>query len=323
MTIYHYLVIMMDEEEALPENIVKCNECGSRDLTRDTDRGEVSCNQCGLVLEEQAVDLGAEWRTFQDSDGSGDRSRVGAPMTHLIHDKGLSTDIDWRNKDYSGKSIDSKTRAQFYRMRKWQNRARNSTSHERNLVKAIPEARRICEQLKLTKGIAEEVVMLYKRVLDSGLVKGRSIDAIAASCVYIVCSRNKLGRTLDEVSKVSRIGRKELARCYKTIKNQLRLKTEITKAQDFVPAFCSKLDLSTKVQTTALAFIEQADEKEATSGKSPTGIAAAAIYIASHVEGTVRTQRELADVSSVTEVTIRNRYKELLEVLDIDSSVFS
>ena len=120
------------------EDIVKCSECGSRSLTRDETRGEVVCDDCGLVLEDNVIDQGAEWRVFSPEQGD-QRARTGAPMTVMLHDKGLSTDIDWQNKDYSGKTINSRYRSQFYRMRKWQKRSRVSNATERNLAMALAE----------------------------------------------------------------------------------------------------------------------------------------------------------------------------------------
>ena len=109
------------------EDIVKCPECGSRDLDRDETRGEIVCAMCGLVVEDNVIDQGAEWRVFSPEQGD-QRARTGAPMTVMLHDKGLSTDIDWQNKDYSGKTISSRYRSQFYRMRKWQKRSRVSNA---------------------------------------------------------------------------------------------------------------------------------------------------------------------------------------------------
>jgi transcription initiation factor TFIIB len=64
--------------------------------------------------------------------------------------------------------------------------------------------------------------------------------------------------------------------------------------------------------------LARARELELTHGKSPTGVAAAAVYIVSRTNERSRTQREVADISGVTEVTIRNRYKELVDNLGIE-----
>ena len=135
---------MADEQV---EDIVKCPECNSRKLDRDETRGEIVCQDCGLVLEDNVIDQGAEWRVFSPEQGD-QRARTGAPMTVMLHDKGLSTDIDWQNKDYSGKTINSRYRSQFYRMRKWQKRSRVSNATERNLAMALAELDRMASRLE-------------------------------------------------------------------------------------------------------------------------------------------------------------------------------
>ena len=144
----------------LVEDTVKCDECGSRQLKKDESRGEVVCEDCGLVLEDKVIDQGAEWRVFSPEQGD-QRARTGAPMTVMLHDKGLSTDIDWQNKDYSGKTINSRYRSQFYRMRKWQKRSRVSNATERNLAMALAELDRIASRLELPKTVRESAAVNY------------------------------------------------------------------------------------------------------------------------------------------------------------------
>jgi transcription initiation factor TFIIB len=309
----------MDVEENRTENvedIVKCTECGSRNLERDTTRGELVCNECGLVLEDSEIDMGAEWRVFSPEHGES-LARTGAPTTYLLHDKGLSTSIDWQNRDYSGKRLSSSNRSQYHRMRKWQQRARVKNSFDRNLTQALPEIARIGEKLGLAKALTEETSLVYRKALEKNLTRGRSIDALVAASVYLTCNRNKLGRTLDEVCGATRVGRKELTKSYKVLKHALGIRMDVNHPVDFVPSFISKLGLPSEVMTKTFEILRLAEERELTYGKSPTGIAAAAIYIAAHVVGNNRTQREIADISHVTEVTIRNRYKELANALDI------
>ena len=307
----------IDEEEQIIENTTKCKECGSRNLTTDETRGEVSCEDCSLVIEENKIDPGAEWRVFSPQQGDA-LARTGAPSSHLIHDKGLSTDIDWQNKDFSGRAISSKNRLQYHRMRKWQKRARTANTYDRNLSTALPEIARIGSKLGMTKGVQQEVAAVYRKALEKGLTRGRSIDALVAASLYLVCNMNKLGRTLDEVADASRVGRKELTRSYKIIKKELGIRIKVNHPNDFVQGFCSKLGLPPETIRKTNEILEEAERKELIDGKSPTGVAAAAIYIASHLTDRVRTQREVADVSSVTEVTIRNRYKELAKALSLE-----
>ena len=307
----------IEDDNRIVEPTTRCSECGSRDLETDETHGELVCADCGLVIESNTIDQGAEWRVFSPEQGD-TLSRTGAPASNLLHDKGLSTDIDWQNRDYSGRSISVKTRVQYHRLRKWQSRARTSDTHERNLAQALPEIARIGSNLGMTKSIQQEVATVYRKALDKGLTRGRSIDALVAASIYLVCNMNKLGRTLDEVANSTKVGRKELTRCYKIMKKELGIRLTVNHPRDFVSGFCSKLGLPTETLTKAFSLIDEAEGLELIDGKSPTGIAAAAIYIASILTERSRTQREVADVSDVTEVTIRNRYKELASRLNIE-----
>lgn len=298
------------------EETVRCRECGSRNLETDLKRGEVVCADCGLVLEESVIDPGAEWRSF-DMDGTGkDMSRTGAPMNNMLHDKGLSTDIDWQNKDWSGKQI--KSSSQMYRMRKWQRRARTSNSKERNLATALAELDRMAMHLdSLPKSVRQEAANVYKRTLEAGLIRGRSIQGAVAASLYIACQQCNIPRTLDEVAQKLRLGRKEIGRTVRTIKRELRMKPMHAKAEDYIPRFCSDLGLKPAALAKCMDWLEVVKTKELDSGRGPVGIAAALIYMASNVTGQSRTQREIADITNVTEVTIRNRYKELSKALNV------
>ncbi|MGB7788240.1 transcription initiation factor IIB [Methanoregula sp.] len=307
------------EQEKKAENQTEttCPECGGRQLTHDRERAELVCQSCGLVIDDEFIDRGPEWRAF-DADQRQKRARTGAPMTLTIHDKGLSTMIDWRNKDSYGRSISSKNRAQLYRLRKWQRRIRVSNATERNLAFALSELDRMASALGLPRNIRETSAMVYRDAVDRNLIRGRSIEGVAASTLYAACRQCSVPRTLDEIAEVSRVSRKEIGRTYRFVSRELGLKLLPTSPLDYVPRFCSGLTLNGEVQSRTIEILRLASERELTSGRGPTGVAAAAIYIASILSGERRTQREVAEVSGVTEVTIRNRYKELAEKLDIE-----
>jgi transcription initiation factor TFIIB len=299
------------------EEVTQCPECGSTHLTRDYSRGELVCEDCGLVIDEDFVDHGPEWRAF-DSEQREKRSRVGAPLTYTIHDKGLSTVIGWKNRDSYGKSIPTRSRAQLYRLRKWQRRIRVSNATERNLAFALAELDRMASGMGLPRNVRETAAMIYGKAVIKNLIRGRSIEGVSAAALYAACRQCGVPRTLDEVAEASGVSRKEIGRTYRFIARELGLKLMPTSPQDYISRFCSELGLSGDVQSKAIEILKEAADKELTSGRGPTGVAAAAIYIASILCGERRTQREVADVAGVTEVTIRNRYKELAERLDID-----
>lgn len=318
----------MDEDIDMPgrsredrlEKITECPECGSRHLAQDYDRGELICEECGLVVDDQYVDEGPEWRAF-DMQQEQSRARTGAPITQMVHDKGLSTSIDRSNRDSYGKSIPSKKKAQIYRLRKWQRRIRVSDATERNLAYALTELDRMASTMGLPKNIRERAAVIYRKAVKKNLIRGRSIISVVAASLYAACRKASVPRTLDEIAEASTSDRKEIGRTYRFLSRELVLKLKPTRPEEYLSRFCSELGLSGKVQREAEKIIKQAEEKELISGKGPTGLAAASIYIASIKENQRRTQREVADVAAVTEVTVRNRYKELVEKLGIEIEV--
>jgi transcription initiation factor TFIIB len=307
----------MGETEEKVDEVTRCPECNSTHLVRDYERGELVCEECGLVLDEQFIDQGPEWRAFDAEQGE-KRARTGAPMTYTIHDKGLSTEIGWKNKDSYGKSIPTRNRAQLYRLRKWQRRIRVSNATERNLAFALSELDRMASGMGLPRNVRETAAMVYRKAVTKNLIRGRSIEGVVAASLYAACRQCNVPRTLDEIASASRVGRKEIGRSYRFMTRELKLKLMPTSPQDYISRFCSELKLSGEVQSKSTDILKQADDKELTSGRGPTGVAAAAIYIASILANERRTQREVADIAGVTEVTIRNRYKELTEKLDIE-----
>ena len=295
----------------------ECPECRSDHLIRDYERGELVCKACGLVLDDNFIDQGPEWRAF-DAEQTAKRSRSGAPMTLMVHDKGLSTDIGWGNKDTYGKSVPSKNRAQLYRMRKWQHRTRVSNSTERNLALALNELNRLSSKIGLHRNVRETASSIYRRAVNSNLIRGRSVEGVAAAALYAACRQCNVPRTLDEVTRASRVSKKEIGRTYRFISRELKLKLIPTSPIAYVSRFCSDLELGGEVEVKAVEILKEATAKELTSGRGPTGVAAAAIYVASVLCDERKTQKEIAEVVGVTEVTIRNRYKELTEHLEID-----
>lgn len=163
-----------------------CPECGSHDIVQDTEKGEKICTGCGLVISDHRIDTGPEWRAFT-SDEKDARSRTGAPTNYAIHDKGLSTMIDWRDHDSQGRRFSAKRRSEIYRMRKWQIRTRVHSSVDRNLAQAMTELDRLASQLGLSKSIKELAALLYRKLIVRRLARSRSIDAMVGAAIYAAC----------------------------------------------------------------------------------------------------------------------------------------
>ncbi len=294
----------------MPQKTKKCPECNSTNLVADHDRGELVCKSCGLVIEERMVDFGQEWREFENDQEK--RRRTGAPMTYTRYDRGLGTDIGQRGDIFQ---LDGKGMNKFLRLRKWQYRI--STAIERNLKLALAELKRVASYLKLPKAVEEEAAKIYTLAVQRGLVRGRSMESVVAGALYAACRRHEIPRTLDELSEASGIEKKEVGRTYRFITRELGIRILPSNPVDYIPRFASALKLSAETQSKSVEILEAAEKADLTSGRGPTGIAAASLYVAALMNDEKRTQREVADVAGVTEVTIRNRYKELFLRLNL------
>ncbi len=291
-------------------SVERCPECGASPLMNDQESGEVVCTNCGFVVDIKLADRGPEWRAFTPEQQT-KRVRVGAPYTFTIHDKGLSTKIDWR--DIRG--FPSEKRAQLHRLRRWQRRSRVSSSTERTLASALSEMYRMADALNLPKNILETASVIYRKVVNKRLIRGRSIQGMAIAAIYLACRQCGLIRTLTELSQASDINKKEVARNYRFLVKKLNYIVPPVKARQHIARLCTELALHGKAEKVAYKILKVAGKLKLTSGRGPRGVAVAASYIASKVVGECRTQREFAEAADITEVTIRNRYKEMMEKL--------
>jgi len=303
------------EHETEHEVTEACPECGG-DVVTDAEHGETVCEDCGLVVEEDEIDHGPEWRAF-DSAEKDRKSRVGAPTTNMMHDKGLSTNIGWQNKDAYGRSLSSEQRQKMQRLRTWNERFRTRDSKERNLKQALGEIDRMASALGLPQNVRETASVIYRRALKDDLLPGRSIEGVATSALYAAARMAGNPRSLDEMSRVSRVEKMELTRTYRYIVRELSLEVQPADPENYLPRFVSDLGLSEETQRQARDLVEGARQAGMLSGKSPVGIAAAAVYAAALLTNEKVTQSQVSDVADISEVTIRNRYKELLEAEDV------
>ena len=297
------------------EEVEACPVCGSTQREVDNSRAEVSCARCGLVLEENLIDNGPEWRAF-DHEQRNKRTRTGAPLSYAISDRGLSTAIDSRNKDVNGRNIPERNIAQLYRLRKWNKRLRVANASERNLAFALSELDRESSSLGIPRSIREDAALIYRTAARKKLIRGRSIEGMVAASLYTACRRNNIPRTLDEIAEISKVAKKQIGKNYRFLSKSLNIKLKPTSPADYIPRFASQLELSGRVEAKAIDIINEAKNKGLLNGKGPTGVAATALYVASILLGERKTQRDIAEIAGVTEVTIRNRYKELLEKMD-------
>jgi len=305
----------LTEQSSEQEAVEACPECSGNVVT-DTEHGETVCEDCGLVVEEDEIDHGPEWRAFNSAEKDR-KSRVGAPTTNMMHDKGLSTNIGWQNKDAYGRSLSSEQRQKMQRLRTWNERFRTRDSKERNLKQALGEIDRMASALGLPQNVRETASVIYRRALKDDLLPGRSIEGVATSALYAAARMAGNPRSLDEMARVSRVEKMELTRTYRYIVRELSLEVQPADPEHYLPRFISDLGLSEETQRQARDLVEGARQSGMLSGKSPVGIAAAAVYAAALLTNEKVTQSQVSDVADISEVTIRNRYKELLEAEDL------
>jgi len=289
-------------------SIERCPECGSSSLVHDQSSAEIVCTSCGFVVITKLADRGPEWRAFTPEQHT-KKVRVGAPYTFAIHDKGLSTNIERR--DIRG--YPSEKRAQLYRLRRWQRRTRFTSYEERNLASALTEMHRIADTLNLPKNVLETAAVMYRKAVKKRLTRGRSLRGMTVATIYLACRQCKLLRTIEELSQAACINKVEVARYYRLLVKNLDYSVPPQKASRYITKFCSKLGLRGETEEVAFEILQVAKELKLTYGRAAKSIAATACYIASKVSGDYRTQREVAEVARITEVTIRNRYKELMK----------
>ncbi|MEZ0394061.1 MAG: transcription initiation factor IIB [Desulfurococcaceae archaeon] len=290
--------------------------CPPDKLVYDFWKGESVCVATGEVIEERMIDERAEWRAFTQEEKER-RARTGGPLTPTVHDLGLATSIDYADRDAAGKKIVGKKKQVLDRLRKWQARTRILTSVDRNLAQAMNELERLSTMLNLPNYVKEEAARIYRLAVEKGLVRGRSIGSVVAASIYVAYRTHKVPRSLDELAKYTQVSRKDIARCYRLLIKELGLRVTAMDPIDFIPRIANAMGLEGPIVKKAAEILHAARERGVTAGKDPAGLAAAAIYMAALMYGEKRTQKEIASVAGVTEVTVRNRYRELSEALNL------
>ncbi|WP_332897382.1 transcription initiation factor IIB [Haladaptatus sp. CMSO5] len=279
-----------------------CPEC-SEHLRTESD--ETFCPGCGLVVAEDRIDRGPEWRAFTDSEET--RKRTGAPLTRSRHDRGLSTEIGYSTR------LKGRKRRRVARMRRQHNRAKISSKRERNRVYAFTEIRRLVSQLGLPESLRDQSCVLFKSAQSADLLQGRSLEGFAAATVYATCRTATVSRTLAEVVSHARASEAELKAAYDALNRELGLPTGPIDPAEYLPRFASELDLSAAVERSGRELVANAHEQGLVCGKNPSGIAAACLYTASKEHGCPLTQADAAAVAGVTPVTLRTTFHALQE----------
>jgi len=294
-----------------------CPECEST-LVDDIQNGERICSTCGIVVVEQMADFGPESKSTNLEDKM-KLARATGQTTYSQHDLGITTEISISSKDFSGKTINSQVASQMNNLRKWQQRVRVSSPRERRLANVLSKIGETCDSLTLSKNVLENASMIYRNLDEKVEVKGKSVASISAATVYMACKQCNIVRSLDEICK-GICAPKELksktklaARYYRTLVMELGANTAPVVTMDkYISKIANLTKTDVPVERLALELAEKTNDHSLADGKAPNGIAAAYLYISSILLGQNVLQRDVSSVAGVTEVTIRNRCKEIL-----------
>ncbi|MGD0476575.1 MAG: TFIIB-type zinc ribbon-containing protein [Nitrososphaerales archaeon] len=292
-----------------------CPVCGNR-LIGDSEKGEEVCPTCGYVTYAPA-DAGPEWKAM-DLAEKNKRVRVGSPMTLALHDMGLTTEISRTNRDSHGKYLDPTMRATVEKMRKWQNRARTINSEERGLSIVLSKIGELCQSLNLPANVAETAAQIYRTSARMKVAKSKSILGMTAATVYLACRKCGVSRTLKEVARAAGMEKGSVARYFRLVLREVEKEyVPPPSVEKYISKLINMAKIAPKVEFWALFLSRETSDSKISSGKAPAGLAAAYVYFSSVLVGEHLPQREVAEFAEVTEVTVRNRVREILDNYDI------
>ena len=280
-----------------------CPECGGS-IMLIAEKGENVCSQCGLIIDERQVDFSHSGKRAYTNQERNNREQTGSPISILLPDMGLSTVIDKQKI----------TNPDLKRAAKWNTRI---TWQKRNLLIATTELKRISSNLNLPNHVKEQGMRLYIEAFKKKLLRGRSINAMVAACLYVASKQKGIPRTLQEILEEASVSPKDVRRSLSILMKEFNLKSQTTDPVALVPRYVTDLGLDSEIVALTSKILTTYISNFPISGKDPKGLCAGAIYIACKLKKIDLTQFEIANSVGITEVTLRSRYKELKKKLKI------
>jgi transcription initiation factor TFIIB len=288
-----------------------CLICKNNRIVTDSESGEVICSNCGTVISDRNQEISRpEWR-FYSAEQENDRSRTGIPITLAKADMGLATIIGKDDRDASGHLLDGAMRNRMQRLRTWDLRTRNHTASDKNLLQAFSKLDVLKDKLALSDAVVEKIAYIYRKVQHRGLIRGRTISGLIAAAIYAGCREMETPWTLKDIAAASNVKRKDIARNYRMLLFELNLKVPNADPMKCIVKVANRSNLTENTKREAIAIMKDVAKKEISAGKDPMGLAATVLYLSCLRTGEETTQTQIAQASGVTEVTVRNRLKEL------------
>jgi transcription initiation factor TFIIB len=307
-----------------PRSTTICPVCKSDLLIiTDPESGEDICNGCGMIVSDKIQNINQpEWRAFSNEERN-NRSRTGIPTSLAIHDMGLSTVIGRANRDASGKKIDTAMHATMQRLRTWDSRALIHASSDIGLIQAFNKLDILKDKLTLPYAVVEKAAYIYRKAQYKKLSRGRLVSELVAASVYAACREMSTLRTLKDIAAASNIKRKHLAKAYRLLLIELDIKVPLVDHIKCIAKVANKANLSEKTKRQAISIINEVRRKDNellySAGKNPMGLAGTILYLSCLKTGENKTQLDIAQAAGVTEVTLRNRSKDLKSRLGLSN----
>ena len=288
---------------------IKCTVCYAQKTVTDEFAGEIICNNCGIILAKN-VEVSSGPRTFSKEEFES-RSQTGAPTSLARHDMGLSTVISRKDKDAFGTRIKADMKTTMDRLRIWDYRTQQSTPRDRNLMFASKEFNKLKHKLVLTDAIVEKAAYIYRKAQQRKLVRGRTMISLVAASLYAACREHDSQRTLKDIAAASNVKNKDLSRSYRLLLKEFDLRIPLPDPTKSIAKIANLLNLSERTARDASRAMEEIKRSGGSAGKDPMGLAASTLYLMCLKNNKNIKQKAVAEAGGITEVTLRNRAKEL------------
>lgn len=284
---------------------VKCqlDACETYPAITDSERGEIVCGGCGLILLQNMADASYENNGYSSEDFM-KLSRTGPATSLTMNDRGLSTVIG-TNKDSTGKTLSSKTKYEFNRLRTWDQRSKSRKTV--SFSKAFTLLHGMKTKLGISNNVVENAAYIYRKVVGAKLTRGRTTASLIAASLYAACRENNIPRTLDDIAEAGNVERRVLSRDLRTIIKKLELNLNQYDTSSFISKISNNMNLREKTKRDAFKILSICEKEQITAGKHPVAQAAASLYISCIMNGEKISQKKFAAESGISDVTIRNR----------------
>ncbi|MFL6489756.1 MAG: transcription initiation factor IIB family protein [Nitrososphaera sp.] len=297
--------------------------CDSGRIVTDLVSAEFVCDNCGLVSSQKAMENPDEWTVLGSGNGSSNAChRAGLPNSITLHDMGLSTIIGKQNKDSTGHTLNSYVSSSIQRLRIWDARSRSNISGNRNLMQAFNELSRLKDKLGLTNAVVEMAAYIYRKAEEKRMIRGRSMPAILAAALYMACRELGTPKSLREMTESSQVESKAIRHSYRLLVLKLDINVPLIEPSMYVSRIANKVGISERTKRIALTMMKEITKNEISAGKNPVALAATVLYLSCLASNENHTQMKIAAAAGTSEVSIRNRSKDLKTKYGLDMMIW-